>query len=83
MNKNAVCQKKSGSGWEDISVTGALSLGASEPLRCPECFGSVKVHRAGKTPSSPIHYEHDESHQGCSHSMKFDGKPRTHPKPLL
>jgi hypothetical protein len=83
MNKNTVCQRKSGSGWEDISVKDAISLGASEPLRCPECLGSVKVHRAGKTASAPIHYEHDESHHGCSHSMGFDGTPRTHPNPSL
>src|SRR5471030_1100893 len=76
MNNNNVYQRKSGAArWEGTSVVEALSLGRSEPSAARSA--SVVLRFTGPERASPIPYEHDESHHGCSHRMKFDGKSRT------
>jgi hypothetical protein len=86
MNRNVRCEinriRDGKPQWEPISIEEALGLDRTETKRCPECHGEMRAHRAGNTASSPAHFEHRESHDGCSHSMAFDGKARIHPHPL-
>jgi hypothetical protein len=58
--------------WESISVYEALKL-AEPKLRCPECYGAVRLHRAAEDGSSPMHAEHRKRNRGCSVGDCFDG----------
>jgi hypothetical protein len=75
VNKNVNCeiqQRRNGTvQWEPISVQDALGLDRFEPKRCPECHGPVRIHNAGRTASSPVHFEHRPAHAGCSQSFTF------------
>lgn len=81
-NKNATCEVKDAGRWHPISVTKALGLDRSEPKRCPECHGNVRLHRKGHGPTSPAHFEHLPKHDGCKHSHRYAGKDFPHPNPL-
>jgi hypothetical protein len=80
MNRNTECEIEENSGWRAISVVEALERDRSEPKRCPECHGRVRVEKSGG--KTPAHYEHMEKNDGCSHSYRFDGRRRMHPNPL-
>ena len=49
--------------------------------RCTECYGSVRIHRAGPGGVPSSHAEHRIGHAGCSLAQGFDGRRRRHPRP--
>jgi hypothetical protein len=61
-----------------MHVDDALTNRGAE-MRCPECHGRMRVHKEGTT-GQGAHFEHQQSHVGCSFSAKWDGKSRSrHP----
>lgn len=59
-------------GWETISVKDALKL-AEPRLRCAECHGAVRLHRAAEDGSAGARAEHRKRNPGCSLGEHFDG----------
>lgn len=76
------CELWANKTWHSITVEQALTSYAERQLRCPECHGAVRPHRASSDGAMQAHFEHRIGHTGCSRAHKFDGSPRPHPKPL-
>jgi len=62
-------------GWEVVAVLEALKL-AEPQLRCSECYGAVRLHRAAEDGSLPAHAEHRKRNPGCSLDDRFSGTKR-------
>jgi uncharacterized protein with PIN domain len=67
--------------WEPIEIELALKMPSSRRMRCPECGGRVRSHKAGTT-GQKAHMEHYKRHEGCSRGDCFDGASRPHPATL-
>ena len=77
------CELWANKTWHAISIEEALTSYAERDLRCPECLGAVRVHRASGDGSMRAHFEHRIGHTGCSRGHYFDGTPSQHPNPLM
>ena len=75
------CELYANRTWHRISIDEALTSYAERDLRCPECWGAVRPHRASVDGAMLAHFEHRIGHPGCSLGHNFDGTPRRHPKP--
>jgi hypothetical protein len=62
-------------GWGIMPVIEALRL-AEPKLRCPECNGAVRLHKAAEDGSAPAHADHRKRNPGCSLGDCFDGKKK-------
>jgi len=51
--------------WEVMSVEEVLSL-PDPSIRCKECHGTIRLHRAGPGGVPRAHAEHRHRHKGCS-----------------
>lgn len=81
MPKSDTCEvPKTSTSWHEISVQRALSINV--PMRCPECKGAVRPHKASEDGLMEAHFEHRERHDGCSLGHTFNGVQAPHPKPL-
>jgi hypothetical protein len=81
MPKSLTCEVRNGAGWVSMGIGEALMNRGTFPMRCPECHGKVRPHRAGTT-GQAAHFEHELAHVGCSFSA-WDGKTRSvHPVTL-
>ena len=78
-----VCQLFANKAWHPISLEDALSKYSERDLRCPECHGALRVHKASKDGSMAAHFEHKVGHKGCALGSYFDGISRMHPRPLV
>ena len=76
------CELWANKTWHTITIDEALTSYAERQLRCPECHGAVRPHRASSDGTMQAHFEHRIGHAGCSRAHKFDGVERPHPKPL-
>jgi len=80
--KSTTCQIRFGNGeWEDVSVEDVLSRRERGELnfsiRCDECHGQVRAHRAG---AGGAHFEHMQGNPGCTKGDCYDGEgSRLHP----
>jgi hypothetical protein len=63
--------------WLVISVDEALHVRmADEIFRCRECHGRVRPHEASENQGA--HFEHEQSHPGCSLSDAYvKGTPQS------
>jgi hypothetical protein len=76
------CEIKLNGDWQAVGITAALDKYRGELMRCPECHGRVRVHKAGTT-GQRAHFEHRTAHNGCSRSRTFSGHRAFHPEPQL
>ena len=67
--------------WTPIDLDHALTMPRSRRMRCPECHGRVRAHKAGQD-GQKAHMEHYERHAGCSRGDSFNGTPAPHHKAL-
>jgi hypothetical protein len=67
--------------WHSIEIELAFQMGPSRLMRCPDCHGRVRAHKAGTT-GQRAHMEHYERHCGCSRSAAFGGERPPHPSAL-
>lgn len=79
---NDTCELWANKSWHVITVEQALTSYAERDLRCIECHGAVRPHRASADGVMKAHFEHRIGHKGCSRGHYFDGDRRPHPKPL-
>jgi hypothetical protein len=78
----AECEIKMQGEWRRIGVTAAVCIGRDSLMRCAECHGRVRVHKAGTT-GQQAHFEHYTSHTGCSLTPRnFSGHRSLHPNAL-
>ncbi len=77
-----VCELYANKTWHQIGIEDALEKYAERDLRCPECLGAVRAHKASQDGTMQAHFEHKVGHKGCSLGHYFDGNPTRHPKPL-
>lgn len=77
------CELWANKAWHEISIEQALTTYAERELRCPECFGAVRPHKASEDGGMKAHFEHKIGHKGCSRGYYFDGTKALHPKPLV
>ncbi len=77
------CELWANKAWHSITIDQALTSYAERELRCPECFGAVRPHRASEDGVMKSHFEHRIGHKGCSRGHYFDGSRTQHPKALL
>lgn len=77
------CELWANKAWHTVTITDALTKYAERLLRCPECGGAVRAHRASADGSNPAHFEHRIGHAGCSRAHRFSGHHSKHPKPLI
>ncbi len=79
-----VCEVKAlGSTWKNTGIEDALPQRGKVHMRCVECHGEVKPHRAWKNGRNRAHFEHVQKHTGCSYSRHFIGVRTKHPLPLM
>jgi hypothetical protein len=71
------CEIKVEGQWQRIEIAAALAMDAGALMRCPECHGRVRVHKAGTT-GQRAHFEHYTAHGGCSKSRTFSGHRSDH-----
>lgn len=76
------CELWANKTWHLINVEDALTKYAERELRCPECHGAVKPHKAAADGTTRAHFEHKVGHPGCSLGNYFNGIQAPHPKPL-
>ena len=76
------CELWANKTWHDIGIEDALTIYRERDLRCPECHGAVRPHKASEDGQMKAHFEHRIGHSGCSRGHYFDGQPARHPKPL-
>lgn len=77
------CELWANKTWHTINVEQAPTSYAERDLRCPECFGQVRPHRASADGVMKAHFEHRIRHKGCPRGHYFDGTKTKHPKALL
>ena len=75
------CEIWANKGWHRLTIIQALGYPRDRLMRCPECFGSVRWHKAGADNLPPAHFEHHQRHEGCSRSDAFNGVRSPHPQP--
>lgn len=78
----ATCELKLKDGWTAIPIDKALSLHPERLLRCPECYGRVRAHKASEDGVMRAHFEHRIGHDGCSLGHYFKGTKSRHPRAL-
>lgn len=66
MAKNVVCEVRHGPIWISVTIDLALNLGRETVMRCIECHGALRPHRAGRDGVPSAHFEHLSRHKGCS-----------------
>jgi 5-methylcytosine-specific restriction protein A len=66
--------------WELRSVEGLLLQ--DQVVRCQECLGPVRLHRAGPEGVPKAHAEHSTGHPGCSLGHYFNGVRSLHPQAI-
>ena len=76
------CELYANKAWHLITVEQALTSYAERVLRCTECRGAVRAHRASNDGAMVAHFEHKVGHSGCSRGYNFDGTPKPHPAAL-
>jgi hypothetical protein len=76
------CELMANKAWHQITIDQALTSYAERELRCPECWGAVRPHKASEDKTMKAHFEHRIGHAGCSRGHYFDGVQTRHPKPL-
>lgn len=81
-NTNSFCDTWNSGGWRRVSVQAVL-VRAEAVVRCMECHGSIRLHRAGPNGVPRAHAEHLVGHTGCSLGHYFDGTRSMHPTPVL
>ena len=67
--------------WRPIDLNAALNGPGTNRMRCPECHGRVRAHKAGTT-GQKAHMEHFARHAGCPRGDCYDGAASLHPKAL-
>lgn len=77
------CELWANKTWHTVTIDEALTSYSERELRCPECFGAVRPHKASADGSMKAHFEHRIGHKGCSLGHYFDGIQTKHPKPIL
>jgi hypothetical protein len=81
MKPGESCELKAFGKWEAIELSQALKMPRERLMRCPECWGRVRAHAAGKD-GQVAHFEHYENNPGCSLGFNFNGTRRKHKKVL-
>lgn len=78
------CELWANGTWQVVSVDDVLAKWAERKLRCIECHGAVRAHKASVDGVSPAHFEHREAHAGCSLCYIYNpGTPKVrHHHPL-
>lgn len=78
------CELFANKTWLTVSVEDVLEKWTDRRLRCIECHGAVKAHKAGPDDIPPAHFEHRDAHVGCSlcHVYKVGSPTSPHPKAL-
>jgi hypothetical protein len=82
MAKSKHCEIRDGSKtWITVSVDQIIERRnkgeKAETMRCVECGGKVRAHKAGDW--GEAHFEHLRKHPGCSLGSCFDNNRRPHP----
>jgi hypothetical protein len=77
MTDEIVCEVEVRGRWQPLDLDAALKLASSRVLRCIECGGRVRAHKAGSN-GQKAHMEHGERHPGCSRGDCYDGTSRPH-----
>ncbi len=67
--------------WTLIDLDRALTMPSGRRMRCRECHGAVRAHKAS-TDGMRAHFEHLVGHAGCSLSYRPDGSQSRHPKAI-
>ncbi|WP_010140445.1 hypothetical protein [Oceanicola sp. S124] len=68
--------------WELRSIDEILGMDPRPTLRCPQCHGQFRAHKAGTT-GQRAHFEHRKGHAGCPLKPgTFNGTPSRHPEAL-
>lgn len=67
--------------WVSIDIDTALSMPRTRLMRCPDCHGRIRAHKAGRD-GQKAHMEHYERHEGCARGDCFNGSATRHPKAL-
>jgi len=67
--------------WQPVEIELALQMGPGRIMRCVDCGGRVRAHKAGTT-GQRAHREHYERHSGCPRSVSFCGERSPHPGAL-
>lgn len=78
---NDYCEFWGKDGWKKVSVVYALARPECI-VRCIECKGAVRLHKAGPNGTPRAHAEHEVGHEGCSIGHYFNGVQSTHPQPV-
>lgn len=78
---NGSCEVLTSEGWVVRNVVDVHGL-QKPTVRCQECFGAVRLHRAGPGSIPRAHSEHLVAHAGCSLGNCFNGVRSTHPEPV-
>jgi hypothetical protein len=68
-------------GWLPITLEQALRLDSGRCMRCVECKGQTRAHKAGKD-GQRAHIEHFHRNPGCSRGDCFGGVFALHPRAL-
>ena len=61
------CEMIRGGAWRRVSVETAIAAKSGNPefaVRCPECHGAIRLHRASKA-GARAHFEHPERNETC------------------
>ena len=77
----SICHAWIGNQWREVTVEQALAR-PKLLVRCAECKGAVRLHRAGHSGSTRAHVEHRVGFEGCSLGNYFDGNHRPNPNPV-
>ena len=75
------CELWGNGGWHLRTIEQVLGWPREKLLRCVECHGRVKWHKAGADNVPPAHFEHYVRHPGCSRCDQHDGSRSPHPSP--
>jgi hypothetical protein len=78
-----ICEARqlSGNAWEVISIDEALTRRNLVRMRCIECKGEVRPHKAARNGAFRPHFEHRVRHDGCSRCNRGFRARRPHPSP--
>lgn len=78
------CELWASGTWQNVSVEDVLEKWTERKLRCVECKGAVRAHRAGPEGMPPAHFEHRQAHRGCSlcHVNTPGDRLSMHPKAM-
>ena len=65
--------------WQIVTAEHARNY-SRRIIRCLECKGVVRIHRAGPNNKPRAHAEHSNKFEGCSLGYYFDGNQRLNPE---